>query len=302
MRSVLESPRPQHPEAAPATVSRGRALARLVRPRQWIKNGFVLAPALFAGVYLDAGSVVRAVGAMLVFCVAASAVYVFNDLVDLPGDRLHPVKRHTRPLAAGAVPVRAARVTLGVLLALLVAGLVALPAVGLAIGAYVALNAAYTLRLKHVAVVDLFCIASGFVLRVYAGAEAVGVPLSSWMLITTLSLSLYLAAVKRRQELASGAEGRRVLGAYSVSLLDGYAQTAASASIVFYSLYVMEVRPELVITVPLVLLGIFRYKYLVQARDLGESPTEALWSDLPLILTIVAWAALVVYKLLPETR
>lgn len=279
---------------------RGVGIARLVRPRQWIKNAFVLAPTVFAGLYLDEASVVRALVAVALFCVAASAVYVFNDLADLETDRLHPVKRLTRPLASGAVSVHSARVVLGVLIALLCAGLVALPAVAPVLAAYIALNAAYTLRLKHVAVVDLFCIASGFVLRVYAGAEAVAVPLSSWMLITTLSLALYLAAVKRRQELAtSGAEARKVLGAYTVHLLDGYAQTAASASIVFYSLYVIDVRPELAITVPLVLLGIFRYSYLVQSRNLGESPTEALWNDLPLILTVVAWAALAVYKLWP---
>jgi hypothetical protein len=118
------------------------------------------------------------------------------------------------------------------------------------------------------------------------------------MLITTLSLALYLAAVKRRQELAtSGAGSRRVLGDYTLPLLDGYAQTAASASVVFYSLYVLDVRPSLVVTVPFVLLGIFRYSYLVQTRNLGESPTEALWTDVPLILTVLGWAALCLWRL-----
>ncbi|HEX8694943.1 MAG TPA: decaprenyl-phosphate phosphoribosyltransferase [Longimicrobium sp.] len=278
----------------------GRALARLLRPRQWIKNGFVLAPAVFAGVYLERDSVLRALAATALFCVAASAVYVFNDLMDVETDRLHPVKRDTRPLASGALPVSTARAILAGLVVALALGVLAFPAVAPALAGYVALNAAYTLRLKHVAVVDLFCIASGFVLRIYAGARAVDVPLSAWMLITTLALALYLAAVKRRQELAtSGPEARRVLGAYTVGLLDGYAQTAASASIVFYSLYVIDVRPELAITVPFVLLGIFRYSYLVQARSLGESPTEALWTDAPLILTVLGWAGLCVWALWP---
>ena len=282
----------------PPRPGRVRALGRLLRPRQWVKNGFVLAPVVFAGLVADGGAVLRALAATALFCVASSAVYVFNDLLDVEKDRLHPVKRVTRPIASGAVSVRTARVALGVLIALLVVGLIAFPAVAPAIGGYIALNAAYTLRLKHVAVVDLFCIAGGFALRVYAGAEAVAVPLSSWMLITTLSLALYLAAVKRRQELAtSGNEARAVLGAYTVALLDGYAQTAASASIVFYSLYVIDVHPELAITVPFVLLGMFRYSYLVQSRNLGESPTEALWSDPPLILTILAWAALAVFRM-----
>ncbi len=284
----------------PRPVGPGRAVARLLRPRQWVKNAFVLAPTVFAGVYTQADAVLRAVAAMLLFCVAASAVYAFNDLLDVEKDRLHPVKRHTRPIAAGALSEARARAILAALVAVLVAGLLAFPALALPLGGYIALNAAYTLRLKHVAVVDLFCIASGFVLRVYAGAEAVDVPLSSWMLITTLSLALYLAAVKRRQELAtSGNEARRVLGSYTVSLLDGYAQTAASATIVFYSLYVIDVRPELAITVPFVLLGMFRYSFLVQGRNLGESPTEALWSDLPLILTILGWGAIVVFQMWP---
>jgi 4-hydroxybenzoate polyprenyltransferase len=287
------------PTAEPP-LGRGRALSRLLRPRHWVKNAFVAAPAVFAGVFVHPAVAGRALAATALFCLAASAVYVFNDLLDAPTDRLHPVKRHTRPLASGAVTPRVGRLLLGLLLAGLAAGLLAFPAPALAILGYLAINLAYTLRLKHVAVVDLFCIACGFMLRVYAGARAVEVPLSSWMLITTLALALYLAAVKRRQELASsGPEARRVLGAYTLPLLDGYAQTAASASVVFYSLYVIDVRPRLAVTVPFVLLGIFRYSYLVQTRQVGESPTDALYSDLPLILTILGWGALCVYAFLP---
>jgi 4-hydroxybenzoate polyprenyltransferase len=276
------------------------SMSRLVRPRHWVKNAFVAAPAVFAGVFVHPADAARALAAAGMFCLAASAVYVFNDLLDAPTDRLHPVKRHARPLASGAMPMAVGRLVLGVLVAALAAAMVAFPAPAAAIGAYLALNVAYTLKLKHVAVVDLFCIASGFVLRVYAGARAVDVPLSSWMLITTMALALYLAAVKRRQELAtSGREARRVLGSYTLPLLDGYAQTAASASVVFYSLYVIDVRPQLAVTVPLVLLGIFRYSYLVQTRQVGESPTDALWSDVPLILTILGWGALCIYAFLP---
>ncbi|HYJ78937.1 MAG TPA: UbiA family prenyltransferase, partial [Longimicrobiaceae bacterium] len=223
---------------APARPGSARSLGRLLRPRQWIKSAFVLAPAVFAGVYLERAALLQALAAGALFCVAASAVYVFNDLLDVETDRIHPVKRASRPLASGTVSVPTARAVLAVLVVALAAGVAVFPAVAPAIAGYVALNAAYTLRLKHVAVVDLFCIAGGFVLRTYAGARAVDVPLSSWMLITTLALALYLAAVKRRQELATaGPEARRVLGQYTLPLLDGYAQTAASASIVFYSLY-----------------------------------------------------------------
>jgi 4-hydroxybenzoate polyprenyltransferase len=285
---------------AARAIGHTHSLSRLIRPRHWVKNAFVPAPAVFAGVFVHPADAMRALAAAGMFCLAASAVYVFNDLLDASTDRLHPVKRHARPLASGAVSMAAGRLLLGVLAAALAVSMIAFPAPAAAIGAYAALNVAYTLRLKHVAVVDLFCIAAGFVLRVYAGARAVDVPLSSWMLITTLALALYLAAVKRRQELAtSGPEARRVLGSYTLPLLDGYAQTAASASVVFYSLYVIDVRPQLAVTVPFVLLGIFRYSYLVQTRQVGESPTDALWSDVPLILTILGWGALCVYAFLP---
>jgi 4-hydroxybenzoate polyprenyltransferase len=298
MTSVDDAAPP--PGHAARAIGHTHSLSRLVRPRHWVKNAFVLAPAVFAGVFVHAADALRALAAAGMFCLAASAVYVFNDLLDAPTDRLHPVKRHARPLASGALQPATGRMVLAALVAALVATMIAFPAPAPAIAAYVALNAAYTLRLKHVAVVDLFCVAAGFVLRVYAGARAVDVPLSSWMLITTLSLALYLAAVKRRQELAtSGPESRRVLGSYTLPLLDGYAQTAASASVVFYSLYVIDVRPGLAVTVPFVLLGIFRYSYLVQTRQVGESPTDALWTDLPLILTILAWGALCVYAFLP---
>ncbi|HKP75785.1 MAG TPA: UbiA prenyltransferase family protein [Longimicrobiaceae bacterium] len=287
--------------AAGRVIEHTHSMSRLIRPRHWVKNAFVLAPAVFAGVFTQPESVLKGLAAFGMFCMAASAVYVFNDLLDAPTDRLHPVKRHARPLASGALSIATGRMVLAGLAAGLIVSMIAFPAPALTIAGYVALNVAYTLWLKHVAVVDLFCIASGFVLRVYAGAQAVGVPLSSWMLITTLALALYLAAVKRRQELAtSGPEARRVLANYNLPLLDGYAQTAASASVVFYSLYVIDVQPHLVITVPFVLLGIFRYSYLVQTRQVGESPTDALWTDVPLILTILVWGALCVYAFLPS--
>jgi decaprenyl-phosphate phosphoribosyltransferase len=294
----LEPARTRRPAAR--AIDHTHSMSRLVRPRHWVKNAFVAAPAVFAGVFVHPADAARALAAAGMFCLAASAIYVFNDLLDAPIDRLHPLKRHARPLASGALSMATGRLVLGVLVAALVVAMIAFPAPAAAIGAYLALNVAYTLRLKHVAVVDLFCIAGGFVLRVYAGARAVDVPLSSWMLITTMALALYLAAVKRRQELAtSGHEARRVLGSYTLPLLDGYAQTAASASVVFYSLYVIDVRPQLAVTVPFVLLGIFRYSYLVQTRQVGESPTDALWTDIPLILTILGWGALCVYAFLP---
>jgi 4-hydroxybenzoate polyprenyltransferase len=200
-----------------------------------------------------------------------------------------------RPLAAGEVSASQARAVLSVLLVAIAVGLAFIPDIAPGIVAYLGVNVAYSLRLKHVPVVDLFCVGSGFMLRVWVGAVAIGVPLSSWMLITTLCLALYLASVKRHQELAqNGSHGRSVLDAYSLPLLQRYTEVAAIGTFVFYGLYVTEVRPDLAITIPLVLFGIFRYSFIVETRGKGESPADALWSDPPLAATVLAWAALCV--------
>lgn len=277
-------------------------MLRLLRPRHWIKNGFVLAPLIFSGSLVRPQAVAAALVTTLLFCIAASATYVFNDLVDVDADQLHPAKAKTRPLASGLVTRSRARVLLGVLWALLLPGFIPVPGAAAVIGLYVVLNLAYTLRLKDIPVVDLFAIATGFVLRVLAGAVAIGVPLSSWMLITTLCLALYLAAVKRRDELAlSGNPGRRVLESYTVPLLDRYAERAALGAIVFYCLFVITVRPALVATVPLVLFGLFRYSFVVDRAAGGESPTDAIWHDVPLLLTVAAWGALCTFLLWPKS-
>lgn len=275
-------------------------LIKLMRPRQWIKNGFVLAPLVFMGAFLDAGAIRHALLAVLLFCAASSAIYVVNDMHDIEHDRRHPKKSKTRPLAAGIVSFRSASILLAGLLAVLVSGWFVTPKVVMVIAVYLALNLAYTFVLKHQPVVDIFTIAIGFVLRVYAGARALDVPLSSWMFITTLCLALYLAAVKRRQELSqSGAEGRKVLEKYSVSLMDRYAEMSATGALLFYSMFVMSAKPALVITIPLVLFGLFRYWFVVEALDGGESPTDALLADWQLLLTVVLWVAACGWALWP---
>jgi len=174
------------------------------------------------------------------------------------------------------------------------------PALMLVILAYLLLNLAYTLVLKHQPVLDIFTIAIGFVLRVYAGARALAVPVSAWMFVTTLCLALYLAAVKRRQELRHcGSESRLVLARYSEALVERYAEMAATGALVFYSMFVMAARPQLVLTVPLVLFGLFRYWYVVDELELGESPTDVLLTDGQLLVTLTLWAASCVWVLWP---
>ncbi|MFE8032219.1 decaprenyl-phosphate phosphoribosyltransferase [Thiohalocapsa marina] len=275
-------------------------LIKLLRPKQWVKNGFVLAPLMFSGAFLDAGAVSQAMLAMILFCVASSVTYVINDMHDIEHDRRHPKKSKARPLAAGVVSGPAALILLACLNAILAWGWFVAPKVVLVIIAYLVMNLAYTLLLKHQPVVDIFTIAIGFVLRVYAGAMALDVPVSSWMFITTLCLALYLAAVKRRQELSqSGTDGRKVLEKYSISLVDRYAEMSATGALLFYSMFVMSAKPELVITVPLVLFGLFRYWYVVEALDGGESPTDALFADWQLLVTVVLWIAACGWTLWP---
>jgi decaprenyl-phosphate phosphoribosyltransferase len=284
-------------------LSRIQGLYALMRPKQWVKNGFVLAPLFFAGEFLHAAAVGQALLATLLFCLASSATYIVNDMRDIEQDRAHPKKSKTRPLAAGIVSVPAASVLLAVLYGFLVWGWFVSPNAVLVIAVYLVLNLAYTFVLKHQPVVDIFTIAIGFVLRVYAGAMALSVPVSGWMFVTTLCLALYLAAVKRRQELSqSGAHGRKVLEKYSVSLVDRYAQMSATGALVFYSMFVMSSKPQLVISVPLVLFGLFRYWYVVEKLDGGESPTDALLADWQLLLTVVLWVAACAWALWPVPK
>jgi len=274
------------------------ALFRLMRPSQWVKNGFVLGPLIFSRSFESFHSFDEALVATAAFCLASSAGYIVNDICDRETDKLHPLKRLKRPIAAGEVSVRQAVVLLAGIAAALIGILIVLPAIIPALGAYVALSFTYSVALKKVPVIDLFAIAAGFVLRAYAGATAIHVPLSFWMSITTLCLALYLAATKRKEELARNGSGARgVLLLYTPELLTSYAQTAAVTSVIFYGLYVATVATALVASLPLVLLGLFRYQFIVEVKGGGESPADVLLADPMLLLTAVSWAVLCAYLL-----
>ena len=265
-------------------------LIKLMRPKQWVKNTFVLAPLVFSGQFNNLSSIEDALVAMLLFCIASSATYVLNDYRDIEHDRKHPIKSKKRPLASGEVSTKQALTLMVALYGLLAVGSIIYPSVVAVIGSYLLLNVAYTFYLKHQPVLDIFTIATGFVIRVYAGAIALSVPISSWMFITTLCLALYLASIKRRQELTqSGKQGRKVLRNYTVSLVDRYAEMSATGALMFYSLFVITDRPEMVVTIPFVLYGLYRYWFVVESLDGGESPTDALFSDVQLIFTVCLW-------------
>ncbi|MDB1122421.1 decaprenyl-phosphate phosphoribosyltransferase [Vibrio algarum] len=277
-----------------------KALVKLMRPKQWVKNAFVMAPLVFSGLFLSLESVLQAITATVLFCIASSATYILNDYKDVEDDRKHPVKSKTRPLASGDVTKHQALVLMTLLYGLVAIGLVIHFDFVVIILCYLALNVVYTIYLKYQPVLDIFTIASGFVLRVYTGTVAISVPLSPWMLVTTFALALYLAAIKRRQELAkNGSSSRNVLNEYSVELMDRYAEMSATCAVIFYSLFVMTSKMDMVLSIPFVLFGLYRYWFVVDSLDGGESPTDALFSDFQLQTTIIAWVAVCLYTLWP---
>lgn len=281
------------------------ALLRSLRPAQWAKNAFVLAPLVFAHRLEEPRLLAAAALAFVAFCAASSAVYLVNDLADREQDRQHPVKR-LRPIAAGALPAPAAWVAALVLAAAAALAATRLdPLFGVCLAAYVALNLLYTFWLKHIVILDVMSISAGFVLRVMAGAAAIGVVVSSWLLLCTTFVALFLAFSKRRHELmllADAAAGqRRVLDQYSPTFLDQMINVTTASTVICYALY--AVAPEtaarlgtryLIATLPLVLYGIFRYLYLLYQRPGPRNPTEAILRDAPFLANLALWAGLVV--------
>jgi len=287
-------------EAAPATVvelpaRRSPAWAAWValRPRQWTKNLLLFAGIVFAAELGDAGRWAAAATAFVAYCAASSAAYLVNDVRDVQSDRLHPVKR-ARPVARGELAPRSALFLAATLAILALALAAALGPLSLAcLAGFLALQAAYSLRLKAIELVDVMAIAGLFVLRAAAGAIAVDVRISEWLLLCTFLLALFLALGKRRAELAlEGARARPVLAGYAPGLVDQLLAIVAAATIGAYSAYALTAHESawLVATVPFVVYGLFRYLLLLHRRGLGEEPDALLVEDVPLLVTVAAWA------------
>lgn len=280
-----------------------RAVWETMRPRQWAKNALLLAAPLFAGALGQRAAWQHALLAAAAFCLLSSSIYIANDLTDLEHDRNHPKKR-LRPLAADRLTPRAAQLY-GLLLATaaMAAALRLGPAFTAAAAAYVALQAAYSLRLKHVVILDACAVAAGFVLRAAAGAAAAAVAASPWFLLTTSALALFLSLGKRRHELAllrADAGGhRRVLAEYSPQLLDQLIATAAAITVAFYTLWAFYGRTDLhlMATVPFVLYGLLRYLYLIYQQDVAGQPEVALLSDTHTLGTAALWAVAVIWAI-----
>ena len=291
------------------------------RPRQWIKNLAVFAAIIFTGQLFNFTPFKISLWAFFIFCAFSSATYLFNDVLDVKRDQAHPLKKH-RPIASGDLPVPVAlSVSLALSLLGLYTALVIAPSFFLISLSYLGLQLMYSLSLKHIAVLDILAIASGYILRVLAGEFATGFHVTFWLLICVISLSLFLAIGKRRAELTSlsqfKASARPALEHYNEGLLDVYLSMFANSTWFSYALFtfleppiaprnsffyfIEDVFPAgltrkwLVITIPFVIYGLMRYTQLIFDKQEGESPEKVLLGDKPLLVTIAIWILIVVF-------
>ncbi len=287
------------------------AVVQSLRPKQWTKNLLVFTGLVFTYNLFDWSMLASVLASFVVFCALSSAGYLWNDVRDVEADRLHPAKRR-RPIAAGRLPVGLAA-TLALLLAAggLYVAFALRSSFGLVTALYVMLTLSYSVWLKHLVLIDIFGISAGFVLRAVGGAVVIGVPVSPWLYVCTVLGSLFLALGKRRNELETlaGTAGahRRNLEHYTLELVDQLILIVASVTVMAYSLYTFSAENlprdhSMMLTIPLVVYGIFRYLYLVRVKRQGGAPEDMLLTDPGLLGTVVAWAALsvVILYLVPH--
>jgi len=288
-------------------------LFRLIRVHQWVKNLFVFVPLLFSQHLFNLFYFLQTLSAFIVFCFASSAIYVINDIVDIEVDRAHPIKKN-RPLPAGDISIPIAVITASFLLVLVFWSMIYFNIEFiLLVVTFVVLNVLYSFWLKNIVLLDVFSIAAGFSIRVLAGAFAIQVPISSWLILTTMFISLFLAVMKRRSELAlvsenSGTQSRKVLGQYSLSFADQMGTIAATGVIVCYALYTVAPRTisifnteRLIYTTPFVVFGIFRFMYLEYVSGRGENTTRTLATDIPMIINFLLYVlatVVIIYKII----
>jgi 4-hydroxybenzoate polyprenyltransferase len=285
---------------APSRVNASvRDRIKLMRPSHWLKNAFVFAPLVYSKTLLQIDHIVPAVFAFFAFCFVSSSVYIMNDIADRKADAEHPKKRH-RPIASGRVSVRAAVIQMLLVIGVAVAFILMLPWKAMVfIVVYAVLNFGYSFGLKHVVLIDIFIIAAGFMLRVLTGGYAIEVAVSSWLIICTLFLSLFLGVAKRRSEINNlkRGESRKVLDDYTPELVRLIMNVSVAGSIMSYALYTISDHvieyfhtDRLIYTVPIVMYGIFRYLYLDEKQQTAENPVSVVARDPSLIATGVVWA------------
>jgi 4-hydroxybenzoate polyprenyltransferase len=274
---------------------------RLLRPSQWIKNAFVFAPLVFSKHLFDLPLFIITLKGFISFSILSSSVYVFNDILDREADAAHPLKRN-RPLASGAVSIPAASVVIALLLVIAALVSVSLPrGFQAVILGYLVLQVLYSIALKKIVILDVFIIASGFMLRVLAGAEVIDVMISNWIILCTMFLSLFLALAKRRGEIilfqhVDSTSERKVLQQYDVYFLDNMMMIASSGMAIAYALYTVADRTVaafgtdyLIFTTIFVLFGIFRYLFLVMKKNMGENSVAIILRDKPMFINLCLW-------------
>ncbi|MGB9742818.1 MAG: decaprenyl-phosphate phosphoribosyltransferase [bacterium] len=280
-------------------------ILKSMRPKQWVKNLLVFSALIFSENLLAGTRLLRSIAAFVAFCLVSGAVYIINDIVDRENDRMHPKKR-LRPIASGKLPLSTAAIAAVIAVSIGIGGGFYLDRrFGLVIAAYFLLQLAYSFMLKKVVVLDVMVVAAGFAMRAIAGTYVISVQISPWLFVCAILLALFLALAKRRHELlfleGGGISHRSVLGKYSETLLDQMIAVATSATVIAYCLY--TIAPEtvrkfgthnLILTVPFVLYGIYRYLYLVYRREEGGAPEKVLFTDLPLIVDVFLWLLSVV--------
>jgi 4-hydroxybenzoate polyprenyltransferase len=270
-----------------------------MRPRQWPKNIFVFGALVFDRQFFHTAALARTAAGFLLLCLASGTVYLINDIADRKQDQLHPTKKR-RPVASGALPVAVAAATAAVFAPISVLlGWILAPGFGILVAGYILLNLAYSFSLKHIPIVDALTVAICYVLRVAGGVLLISVErFSPWLYVCTILLALYISFGKRRAELTLLAEGaanhRKVLDGYTIPLLDSYIHIVSAATIVSYLLYTfsavnLPTNHAMMLTVPFVLYAIFRYLYLVQVENIGDTPEEIVLTDHPLQFAVVLW-------------
>jgi 4-hydroxybenzoate polyprenyltransferase len=291
---------------APERTSTLRAVVETLRPQQWVKNGFIFAALIFSQSLTRWDRCRQVLLAALVFCVVSSATYVLNDILDAPEDRHHPIKK-LRPIASGRISATTAGIVGAILggMGLIAAWRLNSSFFGIVV-AYLAINVLYSTFLKRIALVDVFVVAAGFLLRVIAGGLVIRVPISSWLIVCTTLLALFIALSKRRHELVllgrRASAHRAILADYSPYFLDQLISIVTASTVVSYALYTLspDVQSKfpgkrLEMTIPFVLFGIFRYLYLIHHGEQGGNPTRSLFTDLVLLSVVLFWAASVIF-------
>jgi len=280
-----------------------KGLIITLRPHQWVKNLFVIAPLVFSRELFDWQPALLSVVAFFIFCFLAGAVYALNDLIDAERDRAHPVKRN-RPIASGKVPPAvAASMSAALTAGSLVGGAFVSPEFAAVCAAYLILNVAYSFKLKHWPYVDVLCIALGFLFRILAGSYAAGVAASNWLLVCTFLLALFLALGKRKQEMARTEGTRPVLDLYNPAVVTWAMRVCAVLTLAAYAGYTLDPHTQemfgtalLPIGIPFAAVGVFRFLNIVnRSTESGHSPTEEMLRDLPFVTTVILWSALNVY-------